>query len=351
MEKQLGKIGIPLFDRTIAAMGGHQRPEVRTGPRFGVDVSVVDLPGGMALAMTSDPLSLIPSLGLEASAWLSVHLMANDMATTGHAPMYGQFVLNLPDTLSEPDFKQYWEYIHGFCADIGVAITGGHTGFVARQHSTISGGGTLVTVASCDSLLTAAFARAGDVILVTKQCALSSSAILAMSFPDTVRNNAGKEVHEAACHSFYRTSVLQDALVAVGNQNDNGEVRAMHDVTEGGVLGAIYELAVASGLGALIHNDKLPIHPVQQQVCSIFGLDPRYCIGAGAMVIACRSNAAQAIIGRLEAIGIPCVEVGRLTDATEGIKLEEAGQVQNMPYYDEDPYWAAFINAYQNGWK
>src|SRR3546814_17689948 len=106
MEKQLGKIVIPLFDRTIATQGGYPRRDVRTGPRFGVDVSVVDLPGGMAMAMTSDPLSLIPSLGLEASAWLSVPLMANDMATTGHAPMYGQFVLNLPETLSRSEERR-----------------------------------------------------------------------------------------------------------------------------------------------------------------------------------------------------------------------------------------------------
>lgn len=351
MEKQLGKIGIPLFDRTIAAMGGHPRPEVGIGPRFGVDVSVVDLPGGMAMAMTSDPLSLIPSLGLEASAWLSVHLMANDMATTGHAPMYGQFVLNLPDTLSEADFKQYWAYIHRFCADIGVAITGGHTGFVAHQHSTISGGGTLVAVAPRHTLLTSSSARRGDVILVTKQCALSAAAILAMSFPETVRNKVGAEVHQLACDSFYRTSALPDALAAVGEPHGGGQVSAMHDVTEGGVLGAIYELAIAAGHGALIHNDKLPIHPVQRQVCTIFGLDPRYCVGAGAMVIACQPAAAQGIIGRLHAAGIPCAEVGHLTDAASGIKLLENGKATGMPYHDEDPYWAAFHNAYKNGWK
>ncbi|MFB2120775.1 AIR synthase family protein [Parapedobacter sp. 2B3] len=351
MEKQLGKIGIPLFDRTIVAMGGHPRPEVRTGPRFGVDVSVVDLPGGMAMAMTSDPLSLIPSLGLEVSAWLSVHLMANDMATTGHAPMYGQFVLNLPDTLGAADFKQYWAYIHRFCSDIGVAITGGHTGFVAHQHSTISGGGTLVTVAPSGTLLTAAAARQGDAILVTKQCALSSAAILAMSFPETVKNKAGAEVYAAACSSFYQTSVLPDALAAADGRHAGAPISAMHDVTEGGVLGAIYELAVASGHGALIHNDQLPLHPVQQQVCNVFGLDPRYCIGAGAMVITCPPSAVQGVINRLHAAGVPCAAVGQLTDAAHGIKLETSGQTKDIPYHDEDPYWAAFYQAHQNGWN
>src|SRR3546814_18921489 len=101
----------------------------------------------MAMAMTSDPLSLIPSLGLEASAWLSVHLMANDMATTGYAPQYAQFVLNLPETLSSADFEAYWQYIHRYCTEIGTAITGGHTGKVAGQNSTVSGGGTMVAIA------------------------------------------------------------------------------------------------------------------------------------------------------------------------------------------------------------
>ncbi|MEC3880102.1 AIR synthase-related protein [Parapedobacter sp. 10938] len=350
MTKQLGKIGIPLFDRTIATMGGHPRGEVRAGPSFGVDVSVVDLPGGLAMTMTSDPLSLIPSLGLEASAWLSVHLMANDMATTGQGPMYGQFVLNLPDTLSETDFKQYWKYIHRFCADIGVAITGGHTGFVAHQHSTIAGGGTLVTVAPRDALLTASAARAGDVILVTKHCALSSAAILAMSFPETVKQKAGAEIYRLACESFFRTSALPDALVAVNGQTADRPISAMHDVTEGGVLGAIYELAVASGHGVLIDSEKLPVHPVQLQVCTAFGLDPRYCVGAGAMVIACQPATARATIDRLRTAGIPCAEVGHLTDKANGIQLIEDGQATDMPYHDEDPYWAAFQHAYQNGW-
>lgn len=350
-EKQLGKIGIPMFDRTIAGMRGYVRPEVRRGPQFGVDVSLIDLPGGMAMAMTSDPLSLIPSLGLEASAWLSVHLMANDMATTGHAPMYGQFVLNLPTSLTKDDFKQYWAYIHRFCTDIGIAITGGHTGFIEHQNSTISGGGTLVTIAPQGTIRTVPVARTGDALLVTKQCALSSAAILAMSFPQTVKNKVGVALHQQACNSFYQTSSLQDALIAVGDHSDVHDVSAMHDVTEGGVLGAIYELAVASQNGALIDSDRLPVSPIQEQICRVFELDYRYSIGAGAMIIACRKTAVQRIIDRLDTAGIPCVEVGILTDCSTGIKLIEDGREHDLPYYDEDPYWAAFYNAFEKGWK
>lgn len=351
MGEKSGKIEHQAFEQLIFNHCGHPRSEVRTGPQFGVDVSVIDLPGDMAMALTSDPLSLIPSLGLQESAWLSVHLMANDMATTGHAPMYGQFVLNLPSTFSKGDFKIYWEYIHKFCAEIKIAITGGHTGFIEGQNSTIAGGGTFVTVAPKNKILVSKAAKAGNVLLVTKTCALSSSAILAMSFPETIKNKAGTEIYQRACDSFYQTSSLQDALIAVGENNEHSRITAMHDVTEGGVLGAIYELAVASGNGAVIYNSQLPVAEVQAEVCGIFGLDPRYCIGAGSMIITCEKEASGEMIALLAKNNIPCEEVGELCERSQGIMLVENEEKTTLKYEDTDPYWAAFFGALKKGWK
>lgn len=351
MSSKLGKIEHHLVEQLIHHKCGYQRKEVIAGPQFGVDVSVVDLHNGMAMALTSDPLTLIPSLGLQESAWLSVHLMANDMATTGYAPMYGQFVLNLPSSFSKNDFNIYWEYIHKFCSDIKVAITGGHTGFIEGQNSTIAGGGTFVTVAPQHKIRLSKSAKSGNAILVTKSCAISSAAILAMSFPETVKNKAGTEVYQHACHSFYQTSSLQDALIAVGDSNEQFAITAMHDVTEGGVLGAIYELAVASGNGALIDYNKIPIAEVQAAVCNIFNLDPRYCIGAGSMIITCEKEATDSVITRLAHNNIPCVAVGELAEKQEGIRLVEKNQQSYLNYAEEDPYWAAFFTALKGGWK
>ena len=305
----------------------------------------------MAMAATSDPLSLIPSLGLEESAWLSVHLMANDMATTGFSPMYGQFVLNLPAEFSKADFQIYWQHIARFCKQIGVAITGGHTGFIEGQHSTIAGGGTFILVAPEKEILTSNLARPGDRILVTKQCALSSAAILAMSFPETVTTRLGKETCQLASEQFYHTSSLPDALAAVGTDPNKREITAMHDVTEGGVLGAIYELVVASGNGAIIYDHELPVGDVPAAVCALFGIDPRYSVGAGSMIITCRNGAEASVCGRLEQAGIQCSVVGEILPQERGINLVEDGREQPLAYHSEDPYWAAFFNAYKQGWK
>lgn len=343
-----GKIHQSFFEDTILQQCGFFRKEVSTGPGFGVDVSVVDLPNGLAMALTSDPLSLIPSLGLEESAWLSVHLMANDMATTGHAPLYGQFVLNLPAHFSSEDFKTYWSYIHQFCKDIKLSITGGHTGFIEGQNSTIAGGGTFITITPKENILISKNAQDSNVILVTKQGAITSSAILAMSFPETVKNKLGKEIYQHGCDLFYQSSSLKDALIAA---ESFGEVTAMHDVTEGGMLGAIYEMAVASGNGALIDNSLLPIGETQKEICQLFGIDPRFCVGAGSMIIAVRKGSEQKVIDRLRKEKIDCTVVGEFTPKDNGIKLMENGILNDTPYFEKDPYWEAFFNAYKNGWK
>lgn len=349
MSETLGKINHSQFEDFLKQRCGKERDEVHVGPEFGVDVSIVNLHGGKTMALTSDPLSLIPSLGLEESAWLSVHLMANDMATTGFAPMFAQFVLNLPAHLSKNDFEIYWNYIHQFCKNIGVSITGGHTGFIEGQNSTIAGGGTFISIAPKEEILVSKYAKPEDAILVTKTSALSSTAILAMSFPETVKNKVGKEFYYSASASFYETSSLKDALTAVGINNSG--VTAMHDVTEGGVLGAIYELAIASGNGAKIFNEKLSIGEVQSAICNLFSLDPRYCIGAGSMIITCKKEKVSEIVSRLEANHIPCTEVGVIIEKSNGIKLIENEKAQDLMYFDEDPYWKAFFNAYKNGWK
>lgn len=349
---ELGKITQKDFEEIFAGKFGYDRSEVSTGPSFGVDVSVVDLPNNFAMALTSDPLSLIPSLGLEESAWLSVHLMANDMATTGFAPMYAQFVLNLPPWLTNADFKTYWNYIHKFCSDIKVAITGGHTGSIEGQNSTISGGGTMITVAEKNKILTSKIARAGDLILVTKQCAISSTAILAMSFPQTVKSKLGLEIFHNASELFYKTSSLQDALIAVQfNQNTN-VVSAMHDVTEGGALGAVYEMAVASNNGVLIDNSKIPVGITQQEICSLFYLDPRYCIGAGSMLITVKEGHEKEVIEALAEKNINCAVIGKMLDNKEGINiLDTSGEMSPLLYQKKDPYWSAFFNALKNNWK
>lgn len=349
-EEFSGKLTSRSFQQFISPKIGKMRKEVLLGPQFGVDTAIIDLGNNQGLAVSSDPLSLIPSIGMKASAWLSVHLTANDMATTGHAPMYAQMVLNLPPNLSVDAFEEYWSYIHYYCKDIGVAITGGHTGQIAGQNSTVSGGGTMFLTAPLDSIISSEGASPGDVIVLTKEAAMASTSILAMSFPRTIINKLGAEIHDIACENFYKTSSLSEALLAMEVLTPKQELKAMHDVTEGGVLGAILEMAKASGCGVQVDNEALPIGLAQQHIAALFGIDPRFAVGAGSMVMAVQKGKEALLLRHLHASHIQATVVGEFTDVSSGNVLIEQDQSKPFHFDGRDPYWEAFFKAYNANW-
>src|SRR5690606_38445146 len=346
-----GKITAPSFQDLIKPNTGAYRSEVLAGPHYGVDTAVLDLGNNLGMAVSSDPLSLIPAIGMQASAWLSVHLTANDLATTGFAPMYAQMVLNLPPGMAVDEFENYWLHIHRFCDELGVAITGGHTGLIQGQHSTVSGAGTMFLTAPLDKILVSSGAKPGDLVVLTKEAAMTSTSILAMSFPQTVINKLGREVYDTACENFYRTSSLPEALLAREVLEPYQELKAMHDVTDGGVLGAILEMAEASGCSVQVNNDALPIGYSQRQIASLFNIDPRFSVGAGSMVMAVKRGKEDILLRRLHAVGISAAVVGEFTAKPSTNVIIEDGEAKPLAFVGPDPYWEAFFQAYRANWK
>lgn len=348
-ENSAGKVSSEVFKEDVLNFCGAGRKEVIHGPRFGVDTAMVDIGNGDALAISSDPLSLIPSLGMKVSAWLSVHLLANDMSTTGFGPQYAQFVLNLPLSLSREDFQEYWKHIHSLCEEMEISITGGHTGQIPGIESTISGGGTFFLKAPKNQILTSSLAKAGDAIILTKHAAISSTSLLAMSFPETVQSALGKKIQQTAADNFWKLSVLKEARLAHQTLTPHQELHAMHDVTEGGILGAIQEMANASGLGFSVNAADIPVPTEVQQVSELFGIDPLISIGAGSMIMAVTPESENKLINRLKDEGIPAVSIGTFTNSPKNTLLDKSGGSSNFEFNGIDPYWGAFFKALQQG--
>lgn len=348
---EFGKIGKDLIGDLFGQRSGAPLNTVLQGPAFGVDTAIIDLGHGNGLAVASDPLSFIPPLGMKASAWLSVLLVANDIATTGYLPQYAQFVLNLPLTMHTGDLQEYWTHIHGFCASLGIAITGGHTGFDQMGPTTLAGGGTMFAAVNLNRVKTSALARPGHDLLMTKTAALSSSAILAMSFPQYIQMHLGNDCQRRLADGFYHTSVLDEVRILNSVPAQMNAVSAMHDVTEGGVLGAVFELAEAAGTGVCVDSRRIRVGRDQREVCNLFGLDPLCSVGAGSMLIVCDPKATHSLAEILQAKGIPVSLIGHLTQDKKKIVVNGQGLEEVLSYTDTDPYWQAFALAMERGLK
>lgn len=345
MTKRLGKIERNDLERVFTQKTGAISSKVIQGPKFGVDTAIVQIGDNKGLITASDPASLIPSLGLKESAWLSVILTANDIATSGFLPQYAQFMLHLPSSISTIELEQYWGYIHDFCNEIGIAITGGHTGFGEIGQSTISGGVTMFSIAELSQIKSTAFVEPDFDIIVTKSAALSSGAILAKSFPKYTSKHLGEGAQRELSDTFYQLSVLPEVQAIRSNSFVYNGVVALHDTTEGGVLGAIYELCEAGGIGVVVDQDQIPLGKHQEAICELFSIDPYRCTSAGSLLIACKKVVTEELLKILKAEGINASKIGETLANKEERIIINRGERQRLTYVDEDPYWKAFFKA------
>lgn len=349
---KFGKVGKTFFDNIIYPKLGASRAEILVGPGYGCDNAVIKINDRQVMILTSDPLSIIPALGFEDSAWLTVHLLASDLATSGIPPMYAMLDFNLPVQITREEFETYWDAFHRECQKLGIAIVGGHTGKFFGIDYTIVGGGTFIAIGDIDKYLASNMAKPGDRIVITKGAAIATTGILARVFPETIEKNFGSDFLKSAQGYFRKFSVVNDALTAVKVGIRDDGISAMHDATECGVLGGIYEMAVASGCGVHVFRDKIPVSEIARKICELFEIDPYISLSEGTLIIAVKDGKVQELKKILSENGIESAEVGYFTEASYGLWVENPdGTKEILSYPELDPYWVAYVNAVNKGWR
>lgn len=345
---QLGKITDDFFRRIIKPHLGAQRPEVVVGPEQGVDVGILEL-GEYALAMTADPIFIVPEYGFERSAWFAIHILASDAATSGLAPAFVTVDLNLPPDLSDDDLAQMWLIIHEECKKMGAAVVTGHTGRYDNCHYPMVGGATFMALGPRDAYCSPRFCKPGDKIIITKGPAVEATGIFAAMFPGRIEKALGPQMRKQTEAVFYQMSVVEDArLCASVGTRDRG-VAAMHDATEYGIWGGLHEFAKAARLGLVVHRDEIVWTPGVKETCELFGIEPFSSISEGTLIAAVRPHAAQETLRRLTDAGIRASICGEMLPAGDGIHVVEGGKKRALEHPGVDPFWAAFYNALKNG--
>jgi hydrogenase maturation factor len=360
-EVALGKLSPASLAGIIAAHLGAARPEVLVGPRVGADCAVVKLSAGRVMALTTDPLSVVPCLGLAASARLACHLLASDLWTSGLPPAYATVNLNLPPHMTDAQLAEYWRAMSDEFARLEVAVVAGHTGRYAGCDYSIVGAATLIGVGDEGRYLTPAMAAPGDRVVVTKGCAIEATAVAAHLIPRRLTaalEQAGMTGPEAgaslarARESLRQVSVVTDCRAALRVGVRDRGVSALHDATEGGVLGGLLELAQAAGHDLRVERARIPLSPEARAACQAWGgIDPYWTLTEGTLIAAVRPPHAAAVTAALAEAGIPAAEVGEVVAGRGGLWLTEPdGSVRRIEAPEPDPYWTAYDRALREGW-
>jgi len=348
---KVGKFPLDLMEKIVYPKLGIKSPHVLVGPGHGHDNAVVRVGCGQVLVVSADPLSVIPSLGLRDSAWLSVHLLASDLSTCGFPPRFMVVNFSLPPQMKDEEFEAYWDAFDKECKRLDVAILGGHTGRYVGSDYTIIGGGVMMTLAPENRYLASNMAKPGDFVIMTKGVAVAATGILARTFPETIGKAYGSSFLKKAQSHFYQFSVVEDALTAASVGLRDEGVTAMHDVTEGGLLGALYELSEAAKAGLDIELSNVIITEEAKLVCDLFHLDPYVTLSEGTLIVTVKPKKAREVLKALDSKRIKAEIIGKVMNQRHGRWVKKDGKREPLKKPQTDPYWEAYWKAHREGWK
>ena len=341
---EIGKISPAIFNELIFPRLGAKSEKVLVGPQHGVDVGIVEI-GDKAVSFTCDPVFIVPEYGWERAAWFAIHILASDAVTCGLKPKFLSIDLNLPMEMTKEQLEIMWDTMHRECERLGISVICGHTARYENCHYPMVGGATIVGIGEKDEYVTPLLAKDGDKIIITKGPAIEATGIFATMFPQLIEKEFGRDFSQRAQQIFYQMSVVEDAMTAISvGVRENG-VTAMHDATECGVWGGLYELAQAAGLGVRVEKERIIVEDCIKEICRYFGIDSYASISEGTLIIACREHKAQEVVEALSQKGIKSSIVGELTEQEKGMILVEGGKEKKLEHPIVDPFWKAFYGA------
>jgi len=309
---------------------GQADARVLVGPKIGEDAAVIDF-GDRVFVTHSDPITgAIEDIGS-----LAIKVSTNDVASRGARPRWITAVIFLPEGSSLGLLRTIMEQMDSEAKRLGVAVVGGHTEITPGINRPV----LVVTAmgeAPRDRYVTSSGAGKGDLVIMTKGAAIEGTAIFASEMRERLEERLGADLVERARRFFDDISIAKEASAAM----EVGGVTAMHDATEGGIAGALQELAIASNLGLIAYEERIFVRPETEAICRFLGADPMRTISSGTLIIAAKAGAAQSIVDRLASDGVRAFVIGEFTDRERGLWfIRRDGSRHDLSEPIQDQLW------------
>ncbi len=328
-ELKIGKLDSDVLQRIVIDKIRYRRPEVKTRAGIGEDCAVIDY-GEYECVVSTDPITAdVKNIGR-----LAIHISCNDVASNGIEPLGITLAVMLPVGTTESDVQTIMTQAGTAAEEAGVEIIGGHTEVTPAVNqpvivSTAFGRGIAGESASARNM------RPGDMILMTKSAGLEGTGIIATEKAEELTGVLTPQELRRAQGMIRNVSVVKDGVTA-GRIGTSG----MHDVTEGGILGAVWEMCHISGLGAEVELEAIHVDPVTEKIAAHYGIDPLRLISSGCMLIVAPPSKAYKIVTEYHKIdvNIKSAIIGKICGAEHGItQIDPQGQESEIapPYADE----------------
>lgn len=308
---KVGKVSNELLEKIVFNKIFNKRDEVYIRASIGEDTSVLDF-GSDYIVVSCDPITgATKGLGK-----LAVHISCNDIATSGAEPVGLLVTILMPENSKEEELEEIMDELGEECKKLNVEIIGGHTEVTKVVNQTVLVC-TVLGKIEPSKLPRKEKVNAGDKVLITKGISIEGTSIIAKEKYDELKDKLSTEELEEAINLSDSLSVVKEGLLAT-----EFNVKYMHDITEGGVLGALWETGIAIGKGITIDKSKIPVYKITEKIGDIYNIDIYKLISSGSMILVMDPENASRYQAELEKKNLKVSVIGEVTD-NNSIKLLE----------------------------
>ena len=321
---KVGKISEVALKRAVLKQLNTQREEVLFSGSIGEDCAAVKLAEGEVCVCSSNP---VTGAGKIQGA-LAIYSAVNNLVTSGAEAVGVMITLLLPENFKESRLIELNEQIEEVCQQLNIQVMGGHTEVTMAVNEPVFSV-TAIGKAKENELLHAKGAKADQDIVMSKWIGMEGSVAIVAAREKELLERFPKAMIDKLKNLLPDCCAQTEAALAV-----KSGVSAMHDISSGGIYGALYELSEAAGVGLEIDLRAIPIKQETVEICEYLGLNPYYLKSGGSMLMVCDHG--QELVRILEKEGICAAVIGRTTSANAKAVINE-GEVSYLerPKADE----------------
>jgi len=300
--------------RMLISMLPVEDPDLVVGPSQGEDAAVIRFKDGFIVAHV-DPITT----GVRKAGYLAVHVAGNDIATRGVKPRWFMPVVLIPEAYGEGDVKALFKEMGDALREVGGIAIGGHTEVTPGIDRPL----IVMSVAGYTSgrVISTQDARDGDYVIVIGRMGGEGAGIIAWDFKDKLlEKGVSMDIIERAQGFIYDVSIVKVALAI------RDYVNTMHDATEGGVIQALREVAVASGNDIVVNNGDFTVEAEVNAIARAMNVDPLRLLSSGCLIATASPDKLDPLVEALERLGVRYSIVGRVTKGNGRVIVERGGR-------------------------
>lgn len=276
------------------------------GEQYGADCAVFNGNADALSAYTA--VGVVP--GFERMPGKLVIAAANNLAAGGAVPEALMIQALLPPGYEESCLKADMRQLADEANKHHMKILGGHTEVTAgvnRPQYLVTGIGHIDASMGRPEML-----HPGQELILTKWIALAGTAALAAAHEERLKARYPFTLIDRAKEFEKLMSVEEEARAIT-----HFDTAAMHDLSQGGIFGALWEMSERAGVGLEVDLKKIPVKQETIEICEYFDINPYYLYSAGALLVG--TDRGDALVARLAGLGIPASVIGQVTDGNDRI--------------------------------